>query len=293
MEWRGDCFVYCLNEKHLADITKLIRVMEAKPQPTPGSKATVRGRRRGATHYQARAVASAIGSPLYLALDRVDIQYSATCVTGDVLAAYSGPSLSPVAMTWAKPPASATAIELPTPPPAAARRCSLFHGPHAIDAVCAYQHMIALSSAEAELYDLGRLPAAPSMTRNPLSKMGTPWPPTPVGFMDSDAGRVVAMRLGVGCIRHLHVRCLWVQETVHAGISRRRHYRRPPGDAARPTLAAHVPEAHSGGACLRSGRSRRRCAAGGGAMPMRAPLMGRLRRAVVGRAHEAELTQAM
>lgn len=86
------------------------------------------------------------------------------------------------------------------------------HRPHVIDAAGAKQHTIALSSAEAEFYAVGRLAASLIMMRSLVAQVGIDLPPTPVAFMGSDAGRdagrALATRLGVGHIRHLQVRCL-------------------------------------------------------------------------------------
>lgn len=62
-------------------------VTEAKSQPTPRCKATGKTMVDAEEHRsrnEARSVASAFGSALYAAFDRVDIQYDAKCVAGDI-----------------------------------------------------------------------------------------------------------------------------------------------------------------------------------------------------------------
>ena len=39
----------------------------------------------------------------------------------------------------------------------------------------------------------------------------------PVNYMDSDAGRALATRIGVGRMRHIQVRWLWLQERIRDG----------------------------------------------------------------------------
>ena len=89
------------------------------------------------------------------------------------------------------------------------------NGTHSIIWWCNLQARIALSSCEAELNAsfkgaIGALNAqrlADVCGDNPSLQLRT----------DASAARGVIMRQGVGKIRHLHVKQLWLQETVAAG----------------------------------------------------------------------------
>ena len=83
IEWRGDRYVYYPNEKLTNDVIEQLNLGKAKGQETPGSKAT--GASTAADDKplpaaEQRELASTIGSILYLALDRPELQYAAKCV---------------------------------------------------------------------------------------------------------------------------------------------------------------------------------------------------------------------
>jgi hypothetical protein len=85
-----------------------------------------------------------------------------------------------------------------------------------VDAGSASQHTIALSSGEAEFYACGRVCASILMVSHLIDEMGL-LTRTPTVYMDSDAGRSLATRMGVGKQRHIQTRYLWLQERVRGG----------------------------------------------------------------------------
>ena len=93
----------------------------------------------------------------------------------------------------------------------------VLNGTHTITWWCKLQARIALSSCEAELNaslkgaieGLNAQRLANDFGDNPSLELKT----------DASAARGVIMRQGVGKIRHLHVKQLWLQETVAAGDS--------------------------------------------------------------------------
>ena len=92
----------------------------------------------------------------------------------------------------------------------------VFHGKHLVDAGSASQHTVALSSGEAEFYTCGRVCASVLMQAHTIEEMGL-LTRVPTVYMDSDAGRSLATRMGVGKQRHIQTRWLWLQERVRGG----------------------------------------------------------------------------
>ena len=90
------------------------------------------------------------------------------------------------------------------------------HGYHVIETGSASQQTSALSSAEAEFYASGRASATLLMMASVLSEMNLKRS-VPINLMDSDAGRALANRLGVGKMRHIQIRWLWLQERIREG----------------------------------------------------------------------------
>jgi hypothetical protein len=91
----------------------------------------------------------------------------------------------------------------------------VFHGRHLIDADGGFQQVIAISSGEAEFYAIGRGAANGILLVNILKECGCePKSPQARIFSDSSAARGMCKRTGVGKVKHMQVRFLWVQERV-------------------------------------------------------------------------------
>ena len=73
-----------------------------------------------------------------------------------------------------------------------------------------------MSSGEAEFYACGRVCASVLMQAHTIEEMGL-LSRVPSVYMDSDAGRSLATRMGVGKQRHIQTRWLWLQERVRGG----------------------------------------------------------------------------
>ena len=89
-------------------------------------------------------------------------------------------------------------------------------GSHLLDASCAKQSVVALSSGEAEFYAITRGAAAGRMTKQIWDKLGFPGLPLVIRT-DSSAAKGIATRKGVGKVKHLSLKELWVQDHVQKG----------------------------------------------------------------------------
>ena len=87
-------------------------------------------------------------------------------------------------------------------------------GKHTLEFSCSTQHVIALSSGEAELYATGRAAAGGLQTVQLLHEAGLPLELEVL--TDSTANLGMHGRKGSGKVRHLEVRWLWTQEAVQA-----------------------------------------------------------------------------
>ena len=76
------------------------------------------------------------------------------------------------------------------------------------------QEQVALSSGEAEFYEIGRGAASALMMKYFLEQVGIEV--VAVIQSDSSAARGIASRIGCGKLRHLHIRDLWIQEKVRS-----------------------------------------------------------------------------
>ena len=86
---------------------------------------------------------------------------------------------------------------------------------HPIEFSCSTQHVIALSSGEAELYATGRAAAGGLQSVQLLVEAGME--PKLEVLTDSSANLGMHNRIGSGRVRHLDVKWLWTQEAVQSG----------------------------------------------------------------------------
>ena len=89
------------------------------------------------------------------------------------------------------------------------------YGLHPIEFSCSKQHVIALSSGEAELYATGRAAAGGLQSVQLLVEAGME--PKLQVLPDSSAILGMHSRNGSGRVRHLDVKWLWTQEAVQSG----------------------------------------------------------------------------
>ena len=92
-----------------------------------------------------------------------------------------------------------------------------FFGGHLIDCEAIRQACIALSSGESELYALTLCSARVLFLHSLLQGFGFSHLATPEAYSDSSAARGIAGRSGVGRIKHMATRHLWLQEARATG----------------------------------------------------------------------------
>ena len=85
-----------------------------------------------------------------------------------------------------------------------------------IDSNCARQSVVALSSGEAEYYSMTRGGATGLMSKQIWEGLGFGNLPL-VLDIDSTAAKGVASRAGVGKLKHLAIKELWLQDRVRSG----------------------------------------------------------------------------
>ena len=88
-------------------------------------------------------------------------------------------------------------------------------GSHLLDTSCGKQTTMALSSGEAEYYAITRGSAAATMVQNILSEMDRKC--KLACLTDSSAAKGISHRRGVGRVKHLELKELWVQDKVDKG----------------------------------------------------------------------------
>ena len=88
-------------------------------------------------------------------------------------------------------------------------------GQHPIELSCSTQHVVALSSREAELYATGRAVVGGLQSVQLLSEAGMEL--KLAVLTDSTANLGMRNRVGSGQVRHLDVKWLWTQDPVQAG----------------------------------------------------------------------------
>ena len=92
-----------------------------------------------------------------------------------------------------------------------------FFGGHLIDCEAIRQACIALSSGESEFYALILCSARVMVLHSLLQGFGFTSLATPEAYSDSSAARGIAGRSGVGRIKHMVTRHLWLQEARATG----------------------------------------------------------------------------
>ena len=90
-------------------------------------------------------------------------------------------------------------------------------GSHCLRTWSSTQGAIALSSAEAEFYALIDAVLRAKWAQSVLSELGVPVSPVAEAFTDSAAAKSFVSKRGLGKMRHLELRDLWLQREVGNG----------------------------------------------------------------------------
>eukprot|EP00971_Amphidinium_carterae_P300960 5980043-Amphidinium_carterae.1 len=91
----------------------------------------------------------------------------------------------------------------------------LAYGKHVLDTFSSTQHLVAMSSAEAEYIAMTKVASHALELKHVMEEIRQScWIKL---WVDSKAARAIAHRVGVGKVRHLAVRLLWLQEATKKG----------------------------------------------------------------------------
>ncbi|CAK0875513.1 unnamed protein product, partial [Prorocentrum cordatum] len=228
-------FFWTADPKHVDFMIKWTQKRGCKPAPTPGTKATGQGRRDSLdllSKDRAREVAGAAGTALYLSSDRPDTMYASKTAMQHV----SNPNVlmharvqrlgryyegQPV-LVWCYPlQGTPEGIRVDgdadwAPTSELQRRSTsggaVRYGDHTWDCYSVTQSTIALSSGESEMYATGSATARGLQCKTYLIE--TQRPCNLKIYSDSTAGRGMCSRVGVGKVRHLELRYLWIKERL-------------------------------------------------------------------------------
>ena len=238
LRWTEDGVEYEPDQRHAEIIIKSMGVQDSKPSATPGAnedKDVVNLRSKSkmlvgkeATEY--RALAARLN---YLALDRLDIQYVAKCVSKYMASPceHDWWALKKVAkyfvgrprfvqlFRWQMMPSGLTAYSDSDWAGDRETRKStsggmVMLGIHLIKSWSSTQQVIALSSGEAELYALIKATAQAKGIMSTLFDFGHMLKCTVC--TDASAAIGIVHRVGLGRTRHIDVQFLWIQGEVQS-----------------------------------------------------------------------------
>jgi len=228
-------YYWIADQKNVDDIVKWGNKSGSKPAPSPGTKATgthIRTALDPLPTTRAKEVASCGGLALYVSADRPDTMFASKTVMQHV----SKPNVAMEARMmrlsryYAGRPTLCWCYELQEQPDEIRvdgdsdwapnteelRRSTsggtIRYGEHLWDAFSVTQATQALSSGEAEFYSTGSAVARGLMAVGFMKDTGRDV--ALVAGSDSTAGRGICQRHGVGKVRHLELRYLWLQDRV-------------------------------------------------------------------------------
>ena len=225
--WKGD-------PKHALNLIEWAKCEGATGAPTPGTKDSLRYCRDAHDPVEPGEQSghrSAGGTSVYMAIDRPDVMFSTRVICRDMSAPKIRMTLclkrlarylvTHKRLRWLypyQPPPEFTDVEgdsdwAGNEDDRKSTMCSVeLYGQHLIDFSVASQETRALSSAEAEFYSQVNAAARGLHLRNILRGLGTEVKVRVWG--DNTASQAMARRQGVGRIRHLEAKYLWIQDKV-------------------------------------------------------------------------------
>lgn len=232
--WSKDGYTWEADPVHAMAIIAWAAADTCRPAPTPGTKESLRNVRDGLDtlgEAEASEVRSMAGKSIYLAVDRPDVTYAVREICRDMsapkvrtlirvkrLAKYlsgrrtlrwhffyqeeTGILQAMVDSDWAGNTDDRKSVMC----------CCIRRGEHLIEFSVSGQNCQALSSAEAEFYAHSDGGARLLQSRNLFRALGVEL----IGRIDGDntAAQSLCRRRGVGKIRHLEAKDLWIQDKV-------------------------------------------------------------------------------
>ena len=237
LTWNRDGYTWEADGKYARLLTKELHLEGGKGVDTPASKETGKNDRFAEEELppeEASEFRRLAGTALYLSLDRPTIQFAVS----DITAGMAKPRrihmhrLKRLGRYLLKFPSEVWVYKYQEAPkelvlytdsdwaqdPRTRKSMSGYvemFGRHMIETSCARQATVALSSGEAEYYALTRGVAAGRMSQQIWQIVGYELPL--IAKTDSTAGKGIAQRKGVGKLKHLELRELWLQSYVQDG----------------------------------------------------------------------------
>ena len=234
IKWTSNGFTWEADPKYAGQLVKDMGLESSKSVDTPASKETGKNERHvndPLPETEAREFRKLAGTALYLSLDRPTIQFAVSQIaTGMAKPTYMHMfQLKRLGRHLLKYPTEIWVFELQDEPSTffvysdsdwatckSSRKSmsaySLRYGKHLLDTSCARQSVVALSSGEAEYYALTRGACAGVLLKGVLSELRRKV--EMVCLTDSSAAKGITARKGVGKVKHLSLRELWVQDAV-------------------------------------------------------------------------------
>ncbi|CAE7927136.1 RE1, partial [Symbiodinium necroappetens] len=208
-----DGYTWEADGKYARLLTKELHLEGGKGVDTPASKETGKNDRFAEEELppeEASEFRRLAGTALYLSLDRPTIQFAVS----DITAGMAKPRR--IHMHRLKR-LGRYLLKFPSDPRTRKSMSGYVEmfGHHMIETSCARQATVALSSGEAEYYALTRGVAAGRMSQQIWQIVGYELPL--IAKTDSTAGKGIAQRKGVGKLKHLELRELWLQSYVQDG----------------------------------------------------------------------------
>ena len=257
VEWRPDGIRYEADQRHVEEVVKALGLGESKAAVSPGVRETEQsaedGEKLGAS--DTRWFRGLVAKLNFVAQDRPDIQYA----TKEVCREMSAPTVggirrlkrlarylrgAPRMRLWYKRQKEQIVVTAVVDADyggcVETRRSTsggvLKIGHHCVKSWSVTQAAVALSTGEAELYGVvkgaGVLMGAVSLARDlGLDMRG-------VLHTDSSAAKGIASRRGLGKVKHVDVRNLWIQDVVRSG--RIGIVKIPGGENAADVLTKHL-----------------------------------------------------
>ena len=237
IKWTPDGFTWQADPKYAQQLVADLGLTGTKGVDSPASKETGKGNRdldKPLSDSETKEFRRLTGTALYLSLDCPTIQFAMT----GIAAGMAKPTvlhqlrLKRLVRYLVKYPVEEWIFETQEQPEelqvytdsdwaacVESRKSmssySIKFGKHLLDTSCAKQSIVALSSGEAEYYAITRGSAAGMMVQSILQEIGCK---TKLACLtDSSAAKGICHRRGVGRVKHLALKELWVQDRVDKG----------------------------------------------------------------------------
>ena len=206
---------------------KELEQTKGKVTVAPGSKTVGKGLRDGADgldEQETQQYRPLVGTALYVGQDRPETQYA----TKEAARFMSDPTRAAKCMLkrlckyYSEAPVLSWSFPYQEMPSEILRSTScgwIYLGDHLLETYSSTQQIVALSTAESEYISITKGAAHALEVRSAMVEYRMTF--NVVCETDASAGRAMATRRGVGRVRHLDVRLLWLQQLCAEGVVER------------------------------------------------------------------------